>query len=114
MPDAVGAANTDVPTGLPGACAAGAAGEEIGRVGDGVTVGEGAANRFGKIAITVKTSTSPKIRIKRVCGFFMATRFQRDVAACELESHGADRQVSRGFGLERKGTVRVEHEQSPG
>ncbi len=71
-----GATDAGAPLGLLGVGEVDAAGEEIGRVGDEVTVGEGAANRLGKMAITAKTSTSPKIRIKRVRGFFMATRLK--------------------------------------
>ncbi len=71
-----GATDAGVPLGLLGVGEVDAAGEEIGRVGNGVTVGVGVVNRLGKIAITAKTSTIPKIRIKRVRGFFMATRLK--------------------------------------
>ncbi len=72
----VAATDVGVPLELLGVDEAGATGEEIGRVGDGVTLGERVADRLGQIAITAKISTSPRIRMKRVRGFFMATRLK--------------------------------------
>jgi hypothetical protein len=89
----VGGATTgaDVSWGLVGVNEASAMGADDGRVGDAGTVGEGTANRLGKIAITARTNTSARIRIKRVRGFFMATRFHCDVAVCELNGRSGRR-----------------------
>ncbi len=71
------ATDASVTLGLPAVSEAGATGEETGRVGDEGTVGEGTANRLGNSTITTRTSTKPKISIKRVRVFFIITRFDR-------------------------------------
>ncbi len=100
-----GATSAGVSRGLPGVCDAGAIGEAIRRVGNEVTVGDGVANRLGKTAITAKTSTTPRIRIKRVRGFFMATRFTSSVMVGSVNStiaaQSARRQGDGDYGRAR-------------